>query len=96
MIHGTISFLSLGGFALLLLAMTRHQQDWLGRKLPPPMSHSLRRSGFLLLGLALFVAGAGLGWGYGVVTWCGWLTITAALVVTANTNRERILRRVRP
>jgi len=96
MIHPATFLLSLAGFALLVLAMPRHQQDWLRRKLPPIMVSALRLFGFLLLALASAVAGAGLGWGYGAVAWFGWLTMAAALAVAANTNRERILRKVRP
>lgn len=96
MIHAATFLLSLFGFALLLLAMPRHQQDWLRRKLPPTLGRALRLSGFAALALAFAVAGACLGWGYGAVAWFGWLTMGAALAVTANTNRERIMRKVRP
>lgn len=96
MIHAAIFLLSLLGFALLLLAIPRHQQDWLRRKLSLSLNRALRLSGFAALALAFVVAGAGLGWAYGAVAWCGWLTIAAALVVTANTNRGRIMRKVRP
>lgn len=96
MIHAAIFLLTQGGFVLLLLAMARHQQDWLHRKLPTARGSALRLSGFAALALAFTVSGAGLGWGYGAVAWFGWLTIAAALVVTANTNRERIVRKVRP
>lgn len=96
MIHAATFLLSLFGFGLLLLAMPRHQQDWLRRKLPPTLGRAFRLSGFAALTLAFAVAGAGLNWGYGTVAWFGWLTVAAALVVTANTNRERIMRKVRP
>lgn len=96
MIHAAIFLLSLFGFALLLLAMSRHQQDWLRCKLSLALCRTLRLSGFAALALAFAIAGTGLGWGYGAVAWFGWLTMAAALVVTANTNRERIMRKVRP
>ncbi len=95
MIHAAIFLPSLLGFVLLLLAMPRHQQDWLRRKLSLALCRTSRLSGFSALALAYAVAGAGLGWGYGAVAWFGWLTMAAALVVTANTNRERIMRKVR-
>lgn len=95
MIDFVIFALSLAGFALLLLAFPRHQQDWLRRKLAPGAARTLRLSGFALLALAFLAAGLSLGWGYGVVVWLGWLTVAAALVVTAQTNRERILTRLR-
>ncbi|WP_206244303.1 DUF3325 domain-containing protein [Novosphingobium terrae] len=79
------------GFALLLSAMARHQQDWLKRKLPAHFSRLLRITGFALLAVAFIIAGLGLGWAYGAVAWCGWLSVGAALTLTAQTNRERIL-----
>ncbi|MCG2841296.1 DUF3325 domain-containing protein [Sandaracinobacter sp. RS1-74] len=96
MIHAVIFLLALASFVLLLLATARHQQDWLRRKLPRAASRALRLSGFVALALAFAVASAGLGWGYGAVAWFGWLTIAAALVVATNTNRERIMRKLRP
>ena len=96
MIHAGIVLLALAGFTLLLLAMPRHQQDWLRRKLPPSLGRAIRLSGFAALMAAFVVAGAGLGWGYGAVAWSGWVSFAAALVVTVNTNRERIMRKVRP
>jgi hypothetical protein len=96
MIHATTFLLSLTGFVLLLLAMPRHQQDWFCRKLSPARSRVLRLTGFAALALTFVVAGAGLGWAYGAVAWFGWLTVAAALVVTLNNNRERIMRKVRP
>ncbi|MGC4252805.1 MAG: DUF3325 domain-containing protein [Sphingobium sp.] len=87
--------LSLAGFAALLLAMPRHQGDWLGRKLSPHVGRILRLSGFAALALAFTVAGIGFGWGVGAVAWFGWLTIAVALVVTVHTNRERIIRKAR-
>lgn len=95
MIHIAACLLSLVGFACLLLAMARHQQDWLRRKLSANESRTLRLSGFTALTLAFAIMGAGLGWGYGAVAWFGWMTVTAALIVAANLNRDRILRRVR-
>lgn len=95
MIHAAIVGLSLVGFALLFLAMPRNQQDWLDRKLSPLLARALRRSGFATLGLAFVLAGTGLGWAYGALVWFGWLTLAAALVVAAHSNRERILRTVR-
>ena len=49
MTHIVIAGLALAGFALLLLAMPRHQQDWLRRKLPARTSGRLRLGGFALL-----------------------------------------------
>ncbi|HUD28894.1 MAG TPA: DUF3325 family protein [Novosphingobium sp.] len=92
MIHVAIAAPALLGFALLLLAMARHQQDWLRRKLGQRTSRLLRRGGFAALALAFAVAGRGLGWAYGAVAWFGWLSAAAVLVLAAQTNRERILR----
>lgn len=95
MIHCALFVLCLGGFILLLSAMVRHQQDWLRRKLSLARSITLRRCGFLSLALAYGVAGMDLGLAYGTVVWFGWLTVAAAVTVTLNVNRERILAKVR-
>lgn len=83
---------SAAGFALLLAAMTRHQRDWLGRKLPDGTSRNLRLGGFALLALGFMIAGGMHGWAYGAVVWFGWLTVGAALAIAANINRERLQR----
>lgn len=95
MINLMIAVPALLGFALLLLAMARHQQDWLRRKLAPRTGRLLRWSGFASLALAFIVAGLGLGWAYGAVAWFGWLSVAAVLVLIAQTNRERIMRLIR-
>lgn len=83
---------SVAGFALLLVAMTKHQRDWMGRKLPDRTSRGLRLAGFAALALGFPIAGGAHGWAYGAVAWFGWLTIGAVLAVTANINRERLQR----
>lgn len=95
MIHAATFILALAGFASLLLAMPRHQQDWLRRKLAPLVSQRLRLVGFALLALAFLAACLGFGWAYGAVLWFGWLTAAAALVVVVNLNRERIVAQMR-
>jgi hypothetical protein len=92
MIHLAIALPAVLGFALLLLAMARHQQDWLRRKLPPGTSRRLRMGGFGALAVAFVAAGFGHGWAYGTVSWSGWLSPAVALVLAAQTNRERIRR----
>lgn len=95
MTGAALLLLSAAGFAVLLLAMARHQQDWLGRKLPRQMSQRLRLSGFALLALSFFVAGLGFGWGYGAVLWAGSASAGAALAVAVNINRERLIGKAR-
>lgn len=95
MIHPLILVLALAGFAALLLAMTRHQQDWLGRKLPERHARLLRGAGFALLALAYPCAGSALGWAYGALCWLGWLTLGAAATMALNINRKPLLRRIR-
>ncbi|PZU58568.1 MAG: DUF3325 domain-containing protein [Sphingobium sp.] len=90
MTHAAMLIFSLAGFAALLLAMARHQQDWLRRKLPPATSRRLRAAGLALQVLAFATAGLGLGWADGAVVWFGWMTVAAATVVTVNLNRARI------
>lgn len=86
--------LTLSGFTLLLSAMTRHHQDWRGCKPSPGAQLGLRLAGFVILGMALILAGATFGWAYGAVAWTGWLSASAAIVVGINLNRERIQRRL--
>lgn len=95
MIDLAVFLLSIGGFSLLLVCTPARQQDWLGRKLGRTGCRAIRGSGLLLLALAYVGAASGLGFGYGAVAWLGWLTIAAALAVTAHTNRSRILLRRR-
>lgn len=90
MTHFAGFVLSLGGFVLLMLATTRAQQDWLKWKLAPSVGKTLRIGGFCLLGAAFVLAGAVLGWGYGTACWCGWMTLAAGLVITANSNHARL------
>lgn len=92
MIHVVTLILSLAGFGLLLMAMARHQQEWLRRKLVPSSSRKLRLGGFAVLALAFVVGTGGLGWTYGTLAWCGWMTVSALVMVIANINCERILR----
>jgi hypothetical protein len=92
MMHIPALLLNLAGLALLLVAMSKHQHDWLRRKLPAAASRNLRAGGFMLLGLAFLVAVAGLGWLEGTLAWFGWLTVAGIATVAANTNRERIQR----
>lgn len=92
MTHITVALPAIAGFVLLLLAMARHQQDWLRRKLPHRTARLLRWSGLAALALAFVLSGLGLGWAYGTVAWVGWLSVSALLVLTGQVNRERILR----
>lgn len=87
MTHAAVLALSLAGFALLLAAMARHRRTWLRRDVSPRAARALRLSGFLSLAAALAVAGMGLGWAYGAVAWCGWLTVAAFAAVAATTAR---------
>lgn len=86
---------SLTAFALLFLAMTRHQQDWLKRSLPNGIGQALRAAGFVLLGMTLAWAMVEAGWSYGLVLWLGQLTLAAAIVTGINAYRQPILAKVR-
>lgn len=88
--HLAIQLLSVPGFALLALAMARHQEDLLGRTLQPVQSRYLRLGGWLLLAAALAVAVEGRGWGLGLVSWIGHLSLAAGLVFTTLIVLQRI------
>ncbi|MGV6873469.1 DUF3325 domain-containing protein [Pseudochelatococcus sp. B33] len=77
------------GFLALSLAMTRHQNDMLGRRLPARFCLALRGSGFALLALAWAVAVRGQGFGIGTIVWCGHLTLAGLLVVALHTWHAR-------
>lgn len=95
MIHALAFLLDLSGFALLFLAMKRHQQDWLGRKLPPPRVRALRIAALAVFTFAFATCGAGLGWGYGAIAWFGLLTASALPIVIVNCKREAIRHRLK-
>lgn len=96
MIDLIVLLLCLAGFGLLLIALPRHQQDWMRRKLTAAVSRHCRQAGFAFTGLALLLSVADEGWARGTVIWVGWLTAAAMIVVTVQMNRERILRVLRP
>jgi hypothetical protein len=73
--------LCITGFACLCGAMTRHQPDFVGRKLDAKTDRMLRHGGAIALLAALAVDMAGLGGGYGAVAWCGHLMLGAAMVL---------------
>ncbi len=86
--HAAIFLLSLCGFSLLFIATPRHQPLWLRVHLRVWGAAVLRTLGFLFLLSGFAVAACGLGWGYGAVTWFGWLTATALVVILANLARR--------
>lgn len=81
--HLAVSLVSLLAFALLALSMDRHQQDLLGRELPASQSRMLRIGGWLALLASLVMAVAANGWSFGLVSWCGHLSLSAGVVVLA-------------
>lgn len=89
MIDVIIFLLSVGGFLLLLVAQTRHQRLWFGHKLGNLQQLLVRCAGFCALIFALVAAILGLGWSYGLLTWLGWLSVAAFVVVFLNLRRER-------
>ncbi|NWK94382.1 DUF3325 domain-containing protein [Sphingobium lactosutens] len=95
MTHVAVLLLSQIGFAMLLLAMARHQQEWLCRKLSSSLSGMMRTGGMMMLVLGFLAAGIGLGWGYGTVAWCGSLSVAAMMTIIFNLHREKILARIR-
>ena len=94
MSHWTIFLPCLLGFALLALAMDRHQEDLFGRALPALTTRGLRASGWtaLLVGLAFAVSGQG--WALGLVSYsghtslCAWLVFGALVVLQRRKSRS--------
>ena len=87
--HLAIQLVSLPAFALLALAMDRHQLDLFGRELPVQQSRLLRSGGWLGLLASLALAVALKGWSLGLVTWCGHISLSAAIVILTMVAWER-------
>lgn len=79
--HLICQLLALGAFACLALAMDRHQQDLLGRELPPERARWLRTAGWALLALSLWAALQVQPWSLGLVAWVGHISAAAAIVL---------------
>lgn len=77
MIHLALLVAALAAFAALCLADRRRQADLLGQTLPVAWGPRLRVIGWLSIVLGTIVATATLG-GYGMVEWCGMLSVGAA------------------
>lgn len=87
--HLAIQLVSLPAFALLALAMDRHQLDLFGRELPAGQTRGLRMAGWLALLASLAIAVALKGWSLGLVTWCGHISLSAAIVILTMVAWER-------
>jgi hypothetical protein len=83
MAHLATAIVSLIAFALLALAMDRHQQDLFGRELPPGQTRALRAGGWVALLASLAIAVQAQGWSLGLVAWCGHISFGAAVVILA-------------
>lgn len=89
MSHAATSLASLIAFALLALAMDRHQRDLFGRELAPRRSRVLRVGGWVALLASLAIAVRAQGWSLGLVAWCGHVSLGAGVVILALVARER-------
>jgi hypothetical protein len=89
MSHAAVSVVSLLAFALLALAMDRHQQDLFGRELEPRRSRALRIGGWAALLASLTIAVDAQGWSLGLVAWCGHISLSAGVVILALVAWER-------
>lgn len=87
--HTATAFVSLAAFALLALAMDRHQQDLFGRELAPGHTRLLRAGGWVALLASLAIAVQAQGWALGLVAWCGHIGFSAAVVILALIAWER-------
>ncbi len=81
MSHALTALVSLIAFALLALAMDRHQQDLFGRELAVEPTHVLRVGGWAALVASLAIAVHARGWSLGLVAWCGHISLSAGLVI---------------
>ncbi|WP_085695171.1 MULTISPECIES: DUF3325 domain-containing protein [unclassified Pseudomonas] len=79
-----------GGFTALCLSMARHHDDLLGRKPSLRRRRGLKLAGWGLLGLSLWSAVAGKGWGFGLVDWFAVLMASALALVFLLPYRPRL------
>lgn len=92
MAHLICQLLALAAFACLALAMDRHQEDVLGRELPPAQTRRLRWGGWALLALSLWAALQVQPWSLGLVAWFGHISAAAAVVLLSMVAREHLRR----
>jgi len=83
---------ALGGFAVLSMAMSRHQETLIGTTLRPPANKGLQAAGAILLCLALAACIWHWGGPIGVVAWLGILTAAAQALVLLVRYLPRIAR----
>lgn len=83
---------ALGGFAVLSLAMSRHQESLTGTTLSRPTNRGLQAAGSILLCLALTACIWHWGGPIGVVAWLGILTAAAQALVLVLRYLPRVAR----
>lgn len=89
MSHVSISLFSLIAFALLAMAMGRHQKNLFGLELATGPTRALRSGGWAALAASLTIAVNTQGWSLGLVAWCGHISLAAGLVILALIAWER-------
>ena len=89
MSHLAIFLPCLVGFALLALAMERHQEDLFGAALPVRATRGLRACGWMALGIGLAVAVQSQGWSLGLVSYSGHTSLCAGLAFGLLITRQR-------
>ncbi|AKM07613.1 DUF3325 domain-containing protein [Pelagerythrobacter marensis] len=89
MIHVLILFLAFLGFAMLAVAMQRHQRAIAGRQLSNRERRLMRTGGWLAIVAGLLLAMASLGPAYGAIAWLGHLSIASWGVVAVLIWRAR-------
>lgn len=93
MMHLSTFLLCLLGFALLALAMERHQEDLFGHRLAPARTRGLRAAGWAALVSGLWVAVGGWGWALGLVAYSGHTSLCAGVIFGALIIRSRLATR---
>lgn len=88
----TLAQLALGiaAFCCLALAMERHARQ-AGVHVKPRRQKVLRWAGWALLAIALFLAVSSTGWGFGLVSLFGVLSVAMLVVIALITYRSRWL-----
>lgn len=76
---------ALAGFALMGLSQTDHHRWARGRAPVRALARNLRIAGAVLIGASFFPAAAAWGWAFGSVTWLGFLSLAAGILLIIRT-----------
>ena len=92
--EAAIYCLAYAAFTSLCLAMERHAREALGAKPTSTRKIALRVAGSVLLCISCALAVAARGWAFGIVEWCGALSVSAICLTFLFPYRPRWILRL--